>query len=437
MPRCSDMQPTEPYWWQDGCRPATKDSGELPREADVLVIGAGLTGLSAARTLALHGRSVLALDAGAPGSGASSRNGGMVGGGHRLSVDALTSRFGAGTAARLLHEAHIDSMAFVRTLIVGEGIDCAFAETGRFRGFWQAGEYESSARELERLQGMVPVEAFMVPKARQRDEVASDLYEGGMIFPRHGALNPAAWVQGLLQAAIRAGARVHGDTPVVALERDAGAHLVHTPRGTVRAGQVLAATNGYTPSILAGLRRRIIPVPSFIVATEAVGKSWVRSLFPSGRMIVESRDRHCYFRPSPDGTRIIFGARAAMFDVPEILARQQMKRLLSQVFPELAQVALTHSWRGRTGFTFNALPNVGGQAGLWHAMGYSGNGNTMAPYLGHMVALQMIGDADGASAFSDTGMPTRWWHRGSPWFLPFADVAFRLKDMRNNQRRRA
>ena len=426
-----------PFWWEDGWTPKSPVGAALPASVDIVVIGAGLTGLSAARTLARRGQSVLVLDAEAPGSGASSRNGGMVGGGHRLSINDLESRFGADTAVALLREAHVDSLEFARSVIGTEKIDCDYVETGRFRAFWHPEEFESSARELARLQERVPLEAVMVPKARQREEVASDLYEGGMVFPRHGALHPAKWVAGLLRAAIRAGALVQGKTPALALGREGAAYLVRTPRGTVRAGKVLAATNGYTPEFLGNLRRCIIPVPSFIVATEPLGKSWVRALFPTGRMIVESRDRHCYYRSSPDGTRVIFGARAAMFDAPEGLARQQMRGLIAQVFPQLDEARLSHSWRGRTGFTFNTLPNIGHHDGLWHALGYSGNGNTMAPYLGHKVALQMLGDADGKSAFSETGMPLRWWHRGSTWFLPFADVLFRLKDWRNNRRKRA
>jgi glycine/D-amino acid oxidase-like deaminating enzyme len=437
MPKLPEVTATEPFWYEGGWKPQSPDNASIPSGVDVLVIGAGLTGLSAARTLARRGQSVLVLDAGAPGSGASSRNGGMIGGGHRLSISDLETRFGPDKAIGLLREAHIDSLEFALSLIRDENIDCDYVQTGRFRAFWHPAEFESSTRELARLQERVPIEAIMVPKARQGEEVASDLYEGGMIFPRHGALHPAKWVAGLQRAAIRSGARVQGNTPVVALERDGAAYIARTSRGTVRAGKVLAATNGYTPAILGNLRRRIIPVPSFIVATELLGKSWVRNLFPTGRMIVESRDRHCYYRSSPDGTRVIFGGRAAMFDAPEALARQQMRSLLAQVFPQLDEVGLSHSWRGRTGFTFNALPNVGHVDGLWHAMGYSGNGNTMAPYLGHKVALQMIGDADGVTAFSDTGLPVRWWHRGSPWFLPFADLVFRVKDWRNNRHKRA
>lgn len=406
-----------------------------------MVVGAGLTGLSAARTLAGRGKSVLVLDTGVPGGGASSRNGGMVGGGHRLSLDEMEARFGTPIGHRLLREAHIESFAFVREVMAKEGIDCDYVEMGRFRGFWRHAEYEATARWLTRLQELIPLEAEMVPRARQRQEVASDLYRGGVVFPRHAGLNPAKWVRGMLRATCRAGAVVVGHTPVTGVSREKVGwriDMVHQgARRHVRAGQVLAATNGYTSAALPDLRRRIIPVPSFIAVTEPLGTERVGKLFPSGRMIVESRDRHCYYRPLPCGTRIMFGGRAAMFNVAERFASAELHRLLKQVFPDIGPVAFSHSWRGRTGFSFNYLPNVGQIHGIWHAAGYSGSGNAMAPWLGHKVALQMLGDPDGETAFSHTELPTRWWKPGGAWFLPCADLTFRLRDVINNLRRDA
>jgi len=424
-----------PYWWEDAGIPAAPPEEPLPADVDVAVIGAGLTGLSAARSLAKAGKSVLALDAGAPGIGASSRNGGMIGGGHRLSIDEMEARFGKGTALDLLTEAHLLSTEFAKDLIKEEQIDCDYAETGRFRGLWQASEFDAAAKGLARLQSLIPLEAEMVPKARQQDEVATDIYAGGVVFPRHGGLNPAKWVAGLLSAAQRAGALVQGGTPVTALRGEKTGYTVETDRGSVRAGQVLVATNGYTPSHIQSLKRRIVPIPSFIVATEPLGVNRVRALLPGGRMVAESRERHCYYRASPDGERLVFGGRAALFDAPASLVQSQIGGLIRQIFPDLQDVSFTHCWRGKTGFTFDYLPHVGQIDGVWHAMGYSGSGNAMAPYLGHKAAMRMIGDAAGETAFSKTGFPTRWWHRGTPWFLPFADVMFRARDALNNARR--
>ena len=422
---------TTPFWWEDAGAPHSPPEAPLPREVDALVIGAGLTGLSAARTLAKNGRSVLCLDAGAPGMGASSRNGGMLGGGHRLSLSQLRAQFGEDAARSIMQEANIDSTAFARSLITEEGIDCDHQPVGRFRAFWRNGDYEPAARALDELRKVIPIEAEMVPPGRVHEEIASTQYRGGVALAFHAGLNPAKWARGLMDAAMRAGAVVQGNTPVLSLSPEGAGFVAQTPRGPVRPGQALLATNGYTQPQFADHKRRIIPIPSYLVATEVLGQDAVRALIPRGRMIVETRERHCYFRPSPDGERIVFGGRAALVDVPEAFAQSQMRGLITQVFPQLKGVGLSHSWRGYTGFSFGYLPNIGQIDGVWHAMGYSGNGNGMAPYLGHKAALQMIGDSAGETAFSLTGLPARWWRpTGWPWFLPFADAMFRLRDLR-------
>ena len=428
---------TDPFWRDDSvpsASPSSPSRGDLPAEADAVIVGAGLTGLSAAREFALRGKRVVALDAGSPGGGASGRNGGMLGGGHRLSPEELRRRHGSDLARRILREAHLDSAEFAKRLIRDENIDCDFAECGRFRGAWSRADYEAAGRALSGLQKIIPLEAEMIPQSRQRDEVATDVYRGGTVYFRHGGLNPAKFVAGMLRAAIRAGAEVFGDAPAAGIVRENGAFVVSTSRGAIRAGMVLAATNGYSPRFLAA-RRRVVSVPSFIAATAPMALETARALIPGGRMVVESRARHCYYRLSPDGRRLIFGARAAMTaDAPEDFVRGQLRALMGRIFPRLARAEFTHSWRGLTGFSFGMLPNVGRIGGIWHAAGYCGNGNTMAPWLGRKAALTMLGDPEGETAFSQTAFPMKWWHWGPPWFLPFAGGLLRLQDLRDNWR---
>lgn len=428
------MLKTDPYWWEDFA-PFDGGPADLPSECDVVVVGAGLTGCSAALTLARAGKSVLVLDAERPGYGASTRNGGMIGGGYRLSQAEMEALYGPGTAHRLLVESHVDSLEFAVSRIREEGIVCDYNRYGRFRGQWSPAEYDATARELDDLRKLVAVNVEMVPKSRQRAEIGSDLYSGGMLLHDHGGLHPGKYLNGMLRAAVRAGARVIGQTPVGAVERAGSGFVVSTGRAPVRAAAVLMATNGYTTSRFAWLKRRLIPVSSYLIATEELPDGIADELFPTRRMCVETRNRHCYFRLSPDGRRVILGGRAAMGRAPVETTARVLRGLLEEIFPQIKGIGLTHSWTGHTGFSFASVPNIGRNDGVWHALGYSGSGNALAPYLGHKAALQMMGDPAGETGFSRTTLETRVWYRNRPWFLPFAHALYRMKDIRDDMRR--
>ncbi len=427
---------TGPYWWA-AIKPEADRHGELPDTVDVVVVGAGLTGSSAARTLARAGKKVLVLDSGPLGFGASTRNGGMVGGGHLLSMEQLTLQYGEDTARRLLREAHIDSMAFVKELIETEGIDCDFKLHGRYRGQWTGAEYDATARSLDTIQEVVPLRAEMIPFERQRQEVGTDFYAGGMLLLDHGGLHPAKYLHGVLGAARGAGATVIGKTPVTGIVKDGSGFRVATARGEVQTSAVLVATNGYTPPVFRWLKRRVIPVTSFVTATEELAPETIDEIMPGRRMVVETRNRHCYFRLSPDGKRLVFGARAALSEIPQEKATAVIRGLMREIFPTLNGIELAYGWQGNTGFSFNFLPHVGRHDGVWHALGFSGNGNTMAPYLGHKAAEAMLGDAANVTAFTKTELATRFWYQQRPWFLPAAQVYYRFQDWRDNQKKKA
>lgn len=219
----------------------------LPQEIDILIVGAGLTGLSAARTAAKASQAVLVVDQHAPGFGASSRNGGVLGGGHRLSIAEMTARYGKNLTLKLLQEAHLDSADFVRRVMAEEAIDCNYEQIGRFRGLWHTNEYDPAARDLEQLQKLLPIEASMLSRSQQHQAVASDLYRGGVVYHQHAAINPAKWVSGLQRSAADNGALVQGNTAVLGLQKSHRGYLVKTTRGVVKANKILLATNGYSP----------------------------------------------------------------------------------------------------------------------------------------------------------------------------------------------
>lgn len=394
---------TRPYWWEAAPR-EPKALGTLPASVDVVIIGAGYAGLSAGLTLARAGRSVLALDMEAPGFGGSSRSGGMVGHGHRLSYSALSEAHGKAKARALIQEG-IDSLAFVTDLIERESIDARFRRVGRFRGAATPADYEAQAREADLLKREVGLPVEVVPRAEQRREISSDLYHGGVVFPTHGGLHPALFHQGLLKVARAAGVQVAGHTPATCLRRDGDRFRVETSRGVVEARDVIVATNGYTPNALRPFAERVIAMPSFLIATERLGPNRVAALVPKGRMLVETAATHLYFRPSPDGERIILGGRAALHPIPLEAAARRLGRLLQKVFPSLTGVRLEHAWTGNVAMTRTSLAGIGQYDGVWYAIGCNGSGVALMPHLGNKVALKLLGRPEGATAFDDMPPP--------------------------------
>ena len=415
-----------PFWWE--AAPLEPDLGiPPPVAADVVIIGAGYTGLSCALALARAGRSVAVIDSGAPGCGASRRAGGMVGHGHRVSLAKVERRYGTSKARAILREGFA-ACEFTSELIKREHIDAQLARVGRFRGCATASDYEESAREAERLRREIGIPVEVVPKSEQHREIASDFYMGGVVFPTHGGLHPGLFHAGLLSAARRAGATVVGYAPALRIEREDGGRRVATARGSIRAGEIVLATNGYTGQPSRAHARRLLPIPSFLIATEPLGANRVRAAIPNGRMIVETRSKHLYFRASPDGERIILGGRAAVHPIALPEAAAWLKRELLGIFPDLAGVEVSHAWTGNVAFTLRELPGIGRHNGLWHALGCNGSGVALMPFLGHKLAQKIIGAEDSATAFDDLPLRPIPFYWGDPWFRPLMTAWYRLTD---------
>ncbi len=430
---------TEPFWWEAIDRKGLSQS-EFADEYDVVVVGAGLTGSSAARTLAKNGASVLVLDAQDVAFGASTRNGGMIGEGHRVPLATLQKKYGEETGLAILKEIYTEPLAFAKNMIEEENLDCDFHTFGRFRGQWNQAQYDETARSLDDLRKIAPLNLEMIPREKQRDEVGTDFYTGGLLLHDHGGLHPGKYTAAIIQAAQRAGASAQGNTGatfcgntrVTGVSQSGSGFEVTTDKGQVRAGAVLMATNGYTTSDFSWLKRRIFPPIVYMAVTEELPPETIEAIMPGKRMCVETRIRHCYYRLSPDRKRLMLGARASLTAIPHETAAKILKGLMVEIFPQLKDVEITHCWNGQTGFSFSFMAHLGQHDGVWHALGYSGSGNGMAPYLGHKAALNILSLPGAETNFTKTTLESKFWYQGWPWFLPIAQKLYRLQDFKEN-----
>ncbi len=432
------MTQFSPYWWQD--QPQYSNSDDVPRKADIVIVGAGYTGLSAALTLSQAGRSVVVLDAEAIGFGASTLNGGMLGSGHKISTDQAIRQYGSKIAAQIHEEANA-SLAFTTNLIKENNIDCELQICGRLRTAWTPQDQIDMSKNLEKLKAIENFNSNMIEPELMPNSIKTDLYFGGQLYEDHGAVHPRKFHYGLLQLALKAGAKVLGKSPVSKVKpvsKDAVIGFkVFTSNTTIQCNQVLMATNGYTrPSLSKHLSRRILPIPSYIITTEDIGIERVQSLLPGGHCMVETRKRYCYYRATPCGRRIMIGTRAAMHSITAEQALPTLRKMLIEIFPSLVDVEISHCWTGFTGFSFSKLPSLGYDQGIYYALGYCGNGVAMAPYLGHKAALKLLHPSENHSVFEKTPLVTRPYYYGRPWFLSFVSAIFRGHDLLDDYRRK-
>jgi glycine/D-amino acid oxidase-like deaminating enzyme len=416
---------TTPLWLETTPLANTSETA-LPEHVDVLIVGAGYTGLSAARETATRGRTTLVLDAGMLGAGCSSRNGGQVAYSIKPTLGALSARHGKELAFRICREGFA-AVDYLRALSQ-QAIDCDWRDNGCFVGAHTARHFSTMARDAQRQPAGLEQRVSVISKAEQSREIASDFYHGGCVYHDDASLDPARLLKGLLRRATESGAMVIDRCPVTSINRTSAGFEVLTARGVVRARQVLLATNGYSGSLSPWHRRRVIPIGSYQIATEALGVERVRALIPAGRNIVDSRRVVVYFRPSADGERIVFGGRAALAEQNPLACVPRLRQMLTQILPQLQSTAVTHAWVGWVAYTFDTLPHLGQQEGLFYSMGYCGQGVPLAPYFGMRIGQQMLELAEGRTALDGLNFPSRPYYRRNPWFLAPSILAYRLLD---------
>jgi glycine/D-amino acid oxidase-like deaminating enzyme len=418
------------YWHTSVQMPDDSNLLPIPSKADVAIIGGGYTGLSAARTLAKQGLNVVVLEAETIGWGASSRNGGMTLTGLKTGMHTVIKRYGR-ELAKELFQCSVDSVSAVEQVVKEENIDCGFTRSGHLYTASKPSHYESMKSEVDFMTKEFDHKVRLVSPKDLRSEIGSDIYHGALVDEVSGGLNPAQFVAGLADAAARAGATLCARARVNKIERRESRFVIQTERGSLEAESVLVATSGYTGRATKKLQKKIIPIGSFIIATEKLPDELAHELSPKNRMIFDSMHYLNYFRLW-DG-RMIFGGRAAFFpENKNTIARsgEILRNEMIKVYPQLNGAKVEYVWGGTLDFAFDMMTHVGEEDRVFYSLGYAGHGVAMATYLGATVAEAMMKGNIKDHPFAKFNFPgaPMGLYNGSPWFLPFAGAWHKILD---------
>jgi glycine/D-amino acid oxidase-like deaminating enzyme len=432
------------YWLTTTEFPTTDPARPLPETVDVAVIGAGFTGLSAARTLAQRGAKVAVLESETIGWGASSRNGGMVLTGLKLGVNKLIKMFGREHTQRM-YAASLATIDCVEQIIEEEKIDCDFSRSGHLEVACKQKHFDDYQRQADVIGRDFNHKLRVVQRHELNAEIGSAIYFGGMVDEVSAGLNPARYVAGLARAAMKAGADIFEHTRVQAIQRNSrsgeAGWQISTSRGPGLNGQIWAhevfvATSGYTSNATPALQKKIIPIGSFIIATEILPAPLARELSPRNRMIYDSKNYLYYYRLTPD-RRMLFGGRAAFFPENDQTIRRSaaiLRRGMIHVYPQLRDARVEYVWGGTLDFAFDIMPHAGQLDGMYYAVGYAGHGVAMATFQGQKIAELMAANSTGSNKPDNPfiGIPfpgaPLGLYNGRPWFLPFAGAWYKVLD---------
>jgi gamma-glutamylputrescine oxidase len=426
--RDSVLAPTfqeRPYWWVDA--PPETSLHDLPPEAEVAIVGGGYCGLCCALELAEHGISATVLEANELGFGASTRNGGLATGGQKFVVSGATHGMPPAQRTRILEDAK-ESLTVLEARINAYRLDADYVRSGRVILAHVPKHY----RRLERWAGQLRSEAgsdvALIPRADLPAEIGGSRYHGGLLIRDYGGLQPAKYHRALREAARARGVGLYSHTTVSAIERAGGGFRVKTDRGALQSRHVFVATNGYTGRLVPYFLRRIIPVASYLIATEPLPNGLADRISPKGRMFSDTKRDLYYFRLSPDNLRVVFGSRPGVFDTNLTDAARILHRQMCSVWPELNDVRVEYSWNGLVGMCMDRIPHMGQYEGIHYALGCNGSGVAMMSYLGYQMALKIAGRQSRPCAFDNRSFPEPPAYRGTPWFVPVVAAWYRARD---------
>ena len=358
-------------------------------ETEVVIVGAGFTGLSAALHLAAAGKKVVVLDNREPGFGCSGRNGGQVNpGSSKQPPDMVLRHFGPQWGERFLQFGD-RSCDIVFELIDHYKIDCEALRPGYIQGGYGSKGQQANQRWVDQWQAR-GTKVEMLDRARLEALTGSKAYDSGLIDYRGGNLQPLSYARGLASAAIREGSQVHGHSHVSEIERDGSGWRVITAGGSVRGKSLILATNGYTDNLWPGLKQALVPVTSFVLATEPLPGDILKSLLPERHAVAESHRIIVYYRLDAAG-RFVIGGHGNWFDIKEEGDNRHVIRSTLKLFPQLAEINWQYQWAGWPAMTMDRFPKLLQlDQNAYSGFGYNGRGVGSATLMGQQLAAVIL-----------------------------------------------
>lgn len=415
-----------PYWWLDA--PLEETQAAAPDgDCDVLIVGAGYTGLSAAIVLARAGRSVQVFDALRPGEGASSRNGGIASGNLRHSFTSAIASLGQDRALDLFREGHTarkDLATFVRD----EAIECGYQVNGRFTGAMNERQLDFQKGEAELISRHLDVDARTIGRDDLHNEIGTDIYAGGLVREDLATVHPGKLHAGMLRVARKSGARIFGNAAIEGFAANRTGFDVAVAGRKIKAAKLIVATNGYSGAADPWLRRRLVPIASRIVVSHEIPNDMMDRLLPKRRAMGETRKLFRYFRPTPDGKRILLGSREKALSASPQQNAAHVFRGLVEIFPELEAIGFEYSWNGNVAFSRDEMPSLFEKDRVIYACGYCGSGVVWARWLGAKAALKVLNDPAARTVLETNPPPAIPLFSGRPWFLPAFMGLYALQD---------
>jgi glycine/D-amino acid oxidase-like deaminating enzyme len=433
MPTRSGSPPADAVLWQEQVDlpvlPTAYEAAPLERRVEVVIVGGGYAGLAAAIEIARAGRTVRVYEKAALGWGAHARNGGMAIPELKAGPAKLEKTYGE--LGLRMHREVNEAFDHLEAFIDEEQIACDYERTGQLY-LAHSPRLVPYLRDLAREHADEFGEPVrFVEREALTDEIGSTAFHGGVVYDRTGGLHPAKLHAGLVRLALQAGAEIVDRCPVLTLEdrgsgTEGGRFLLGTDRGPVRTDHVIVTTNAYADGLLPELSRRVLPIGSFIVATEPLAPDIAASVSPKGRMFVNTKNLLFYWRLSPDG-RMLFGGRRSLDHATVAEAADYLAASMREVHPQLADAEVTHRWGGNVAVTLDRMPHVGQVRGAWYATGCNGSGVALNTWLGHRLGLVVLGEAAPPS-FAELHHRPIPMHRFRKAYLPVVGQWFRYQD---------